>query len=318
MNIISVIIPVYNSEKYLKRCVDSILAQTYQNLEILLIDDGSTDNSALICDEYAKKDYRIKAIHKINQGTGPTRQYGIEHCKGEYVAFVDNDDYITPDMYEKMMTAIERTGADYCACQFNYEYSDGSYLYTSKDINPHLLGTHDSVTFSHFLFNHGGYANGVVCSIWNKLFRKDLLIGIQSRNGRGEEEEVNDYVNRNHVKVVVIPDECYFWCENLQSVTHSGFKDKNYDFLEVLEQRSRWFEGDEYMVRESQKLFCNLFIEYYFYAKDSKVKVPNHIRKMFHKMVHKLIKSRYCGKKFYIRMVLFMITPLGYRKICMR
>ena len=318
MNLISVIVPVYNGEKYLHRCVDSILSQTYKNLEILLIDDGSKDNSASICDEYAEKDNRIVVIHKKNEGTGPTRQYGMEHAHGEYIAFVDNDDYIVPDMYEKMMKAIEESGADYCACQFNYEYADGTHLYTTFDRNPALMGLHDSVPFSHFLFNQGGYANGVVCSIWNKLFRRDLLKGLQSKNGRGEEEEVNDYVNRNNVKVIVIPDECYYWCENFQSVTHSGFKEINFHFLEILEQRSRWFKGDEYMVRESQKLFCNMFIEYYFHGKENNVETPAHLGKIFRRFVWELTQVRYSEWKFYLRMFLFMVSPSLYQTLFLR
>lgn len=315
MTLISVIVPVYNGEKYLRRCIDSILAQTYKNLEILLINDGSVDASATICNEYATKDARIVVIHKENSGTGPTRQYGIEYCRGEYVAFVDNDDYIVPDMYEKMMSAINRTGADYCACQFNYECGDGHHIYSINDIPLGLVGLHDSVSFSHFLFNQGGYANGVVCSIWNKLFRKDLLYGLQSKNGRGEEEEVNDFVNRNNVKVIVIPDECYYWCENPQSVTHSGFKYTNFRFLEVLEQRSRWFGRDEYMVRESQKLFCNLYIEYFYYAQVSRVEVPKHLYCTFKSFVWKLIRTNYCEAKFYLRMCLFMLNTKLYQRI---
>lgn len=314
MQLISVIVPVYNSEKYLHRCIDSIICQTYKNLEILLIDDGSTDSSPEIIDEYAQKDVRIKAIHKQNSGTGPTRQYGIEHCNGKYVAFVDNDDYIVPTMYEKMMNAVIENNADYCACQFNYQYSDGSLLYDNSKIDINILGVHNSIKFSHFLYNKSGYENGVVCSIWNKLFRKDLLIGIKSKNGRGEEEEVNDYVNRKNVKVVVIPDECYYWCENFSSVTHSGFKHTNFHFLEILEQRSKWFIEDHYMKNESMKLACNLYIEYYFYAKAANIPVPSNVTKIFRNCLRQLFNNNYCERKFYFRMIVFLFSKRIYKK----
>ena len=106
--LISVIVPVYNVEKYLARCVDSILAQTYSHLEIILVDDGSQDDSGKICDEYAAKDARIQVIHKENGGLSSARNAGIDAAKGEYLAFVDSDDWIEPDAYDRMMELIEK------------------------------------------------------------------------------------------------------------------------------------------------------------------------------------------------------------------
>ncbi len=105
---ISVIVPVYNVEQYLPRCVESILAQTYENLEILLVDDGTKDNSGAICDAYARQDARVKAIHKKNGGLSSARNAGIDAATGEYLSFVDSDDWIEPDMYEKMMALMEK------------------------------------------------------------------------------------------------------------------------------------------------------------------------------------------------------------------
>lgn len=101
--LISVIVPVYNVEQYLSECVDSILEQTYKNLEIILVDDGSTDNSGILCDRYSLKDERVKVIHKVNGGLSDARNKGIEAAKGQYIAFVDSDDYIDPDMYETLL-----------------------------------------------------------------------------------------------------------------------------------------------------------------------------------------------------------------------
>ena len=103
MNKISIIIPVYQVEKYIKRCLDSILSQTYSNLEIILIDDGSRDMSGKICDEYAIKDSRIKVIHQDNAGVSVARNKGLDICTGDYVTFVDSDDFLEPLMYEKMI-----------------------------------------------------------------------------------------------------------------------------------------------------------------------------------------------------------------------
>ena len=109
---ISVIVPVYNVEKYLTKCVDSIMNQTYKDLEIILVDDGSTDNSGKICDEYVKKDKRFKVIHKKNGGLSDARNVGIKNSTGEYLSFIDSDDYIDNDMIECLYNACIKNNAD--------------------------------------------------------------------------------------------------------------------------------------------------------------------------------------------------------------
>ena len=124
--LISVIVPVYNVENYLARCVDSILAQTYQNLQILLVDDGSTDSSGRICDDYAAGDSRITVIHKKNGGLSSARNAGIEAAQGEYLAFVDSDDWIEPEMYDHMLTLMEKyQGTLVCAGRYDVNGATG-------------------------------------------------------------------------------------------------------------------------------------------------------------------------------------------------
>lgn len=122
--LISVIVPVYNIKEYLPRCVSSICAQTYRNLEILLIDDGSTDGTSLLCDELGKTDTRIRVLHKENGGSSSARNLGLAHCRGELVGFVDSDDYIEPDMYELLQDAMERHHV--CAAQIGRDEIDMS------------------------------------------------------------------------------------------------------------------------------------------------------------------------------------------------
>ena len=101
-DLISIIIPVYNVEQYLKRCIDSVINQTYHNVEIILIDDGSPDSCPQKCDIWAKKDSRIKVVHKVNGGLSDARNYGLQYAKGKYIAFLDSDDYVQPNTYEKL------------------------------------------------------------------------------------------------------------------------------------------------------------------------------------------------------------------------
>lgn len=150
---ISIIVPVYNAEKTISRCVDSIICQSYKNLEIILVDDGSSDNSYNICKSYTKKDARIKLFHQENQGVSAARNYGLNNVTGEYCTFVDSDDYLNSQMYSSMMSAVRKYDCDVVLCDCYKDYSDGSkQLYShairegyynrdqlEKEYFPHLL-----------------------------------------------------------------------------------------------------------------------------------------------------------------------------------
>lgn len=124
---LSIIVPVYKVEKYLPRCIDSILAQTFGDFELILIDDGSPDGCGRICDEYAKKDKRIVVIHQKNMGVSAARNAGLDIARGRYIGFVDSDDWIEPQMYEVMMDAIRENGADMAVCGVRYADEDGKF-----------------------------------------------------------------------------------------------------------------------------------------------------------------------------------------------
>lgn len=124
---LSIIVPVYKVEKYLPRCIDSILAQTFGDFELILIDDGSPDGCGRICDEYAQKDKRIVAIHQKNMGVSAARNAGLDIARGRYIGFVDSDDWIEPQMYEAMMDAIRENGADMAVCGVRYADEDGKF-----------------------------------------------------------------------------------------------------------------------------------------------------------------------------------------------
>lgn len=157
---ISVIVPVYKAEKYLRRCVDSILAQTFKDFELLLIDDGSPDNSGLICDEYAKADSRVRVIHKENGGVSSARQTGLDNAKGEYIIHADPDDWVEPDMLQELYEKAHESNADMVICDF-YENSRNEQRYIKQQPS-----RKDRSTVLHELLQqlHG--------SCWNKLVRR--------------------------------------------------------------------------------------------------------------------------------------------------
>ena len=125
---ISVIIPLYKVEKYIRGCIDSVISQTYRNLEIILVDDGSPDACGKICDEYAEKDSRIKVVHRKNGGLSAARNTGINFATGKYIAFVDGDDHIHPDMYSQLHFSILQSGADIAICNFLYVDESGKKI----------------------------------------------------------------------------------------------------------------------------------------------------------------------------------------------
>lgn len=122
MVMLSVIVPVYNVEKYLPTCIESILRQTMEELELILVDDGSTDRSSLICDEYAKTDLRIKVIHQKNGGLSAARNTGLRSAQGRYISFVDSDDFIRQDMYEVLLNELQKEQADFIKSDFIWSY----------------------------------------------------------------------------------------------------------------------------------------------------------------------------------------------------
>lgn len=186
--LISVIVPIYNVEKYIKKCVDSIINQEYKNLEIILVDDGSPDKCGKICDEYSKIDSRIKVIHKQNGGLSDARNAGIEYSNGEYIVCVDGDDYIERDMISFLYSNIKKYNADMAVCGYSYDY-DGKIKrkkeHSSEKIE--VLSTEQAVEKmldSKSLF--GWIA-------WNKLYRKKIFSNVMYPKGKLYEDMATTY-----------------------------------------------------------------------------------------------------------------------------
>ncbi len=174
MDLISVIVPVYNVQKYLKQCIDSIINQTYKNLEIILVDDGSTDNCAEICDDYAKKDDRIKVIHQKNQGLSMARNNGLEIAKGKYIGFIDSDDYIELDMYQMLYNLKKKNQADVSVIGINRIYEDtGKKEKIEK--NNYTKEIEKEEAFSIMVDDERTFR----VAAWNKLYLKEVIENVR-------------------------------------------------------------------------------------------------------------------------------------------
>lgn len=173
---ISIIVPIYKVEKFIIQCVDSILNQSYKDLEIILVDDGSPDNCPNICDEYANMDSRIKVVHKSNGGLMSARQAGLRVATGDYIGFVDGDDWIEPDMYERFANAIEKYCPDIAICEFIYAYPDKDELSIQNLPWPYYDKAQlETEIYPQMLFKDEFYRFGINPCCWSKVYKKDIL-----------------------------------------------------------------------------------------------------------------------------------------------
>ena len=170
--LISVLLAVYNVEKYIHQCIDSILCQTYENLEIIIVDDGSTDKSGEICDAYKAADSRVRVIHQENQGLSGARNTGIENASGAFISFLDADDYIDPDFIEYLFHVLSSTNSDIAYCEFRRVSEDGRLLSTPKD---HRDSHIETFSKNEALINCLRARKGFQMFVWNGLFKKSIL-----------------------------------------------------------------------------------------------------------------------------------------------
>ena len=172
---LSVIVPVYNTEKYLRECIDSILAQTFADFELILVDDGSTDLSSAICDEYNLSDSRIRVIHQDNGGVTAARKRGVEVAAGEYISFVDSDDWIEPNMYQDMLMKADAYYADMILCDMVSEkQEERAVIYSSNLVGLFSAEQLNEQIYSNMLFDFSRNAPGLSLNLCNKLIRSDL------------------------------------------------------------------------------------------------------------------------------------------------
>lgn len=220
MELVSVILPVYNGEKYLKECIDSILSSTYQNLEIILIDDGSKDASSAICDQYAQIDDRIRVIHQHNKGLVGARNAGLEIAQGEFVAFVDADDAISPLLYQEMVSVMNQENADIVACEYRRRKEDLvisedngiDCCYTFNSFDEQLAVLTCAPSIREYTWT-GPY-------VWNKLYRRaNISANFRKECLMCEDLRFNwDYIQTCR-KMVIIPEGLYWYRVNEESIT---------------------------------------------------------------------------------------------------
>ena len=238
---VSIIVPVYQVENYLRQCVDSILAQTLTDFELILVDDGSTDRSGQICDEYAEMDERVKVIHKENSGPSDTRNRGIEQAAGNYFMFVDSDDYIAPTMVECLYQSILKENADIAACNFLYSFEDDR----NQDFSTNIQW--EVVSGAEIFYNRKNDRScGYWTVVWNKLYKSKVFGKLRFRAGKYYEDEfwAND-IYQMDIKMVTIPECLYYYRQHGNNSMKTTNSKKNLDILEALQDRIDIYLMDE-------------------------------------------------------------------------
>lgn len=231
METISVIVPVYKVEPYLDKCVQSIVDQTYRELEIILVDDGSPDNCPAMCEAWAEKDGRIKVIHKTNGGLSDARNAGIAAATGEFIGFVDSDDWIAPEMYERLIDAIERDGSDIAACSVKMVWENESKTGMLTVQMNCILDKHEAqkALLEESLLKQ---------PVWYKLYRRRIVKDIPFEVGKYHEDVFWSYQAIGKAQRVSIIDNIgYYYLQRPGSIMGGGYSLKRLDAVEAVERR---------------------------------------------------------------------------------
>ena len=247
---VSIIVPVYQVEKYLRQCIDSILAQTFTDYELILVDDGSKDQSGEICDEYARIDTRVKVVHKENGGLSYARNRGMDQMIGNYFMFVDSDDYIAPTMVECLYKSILNEDADIVACNFLYFFENDRKKDFSTNIKSEVLS--GAEIFYHRK-NERNY--GIWTVAWNKLYKRESFGNVRFRLGKYHEDEFwANEIYQMDIKIVTIPECLYYYRQRNNSIMGKKSIARDFDIIEAFQERIYIYLRDDKYVDQAYKV----------------------------------------------------------------
>lgn len=315
---ISIIVPVYNVEKYLENCIESILNQTFKDFELILVDDGSTDNSGKICDIYKKKDSRIKVIHKNNGGLSSARNAGLDIASGQYIGFVDSDDSIHPQMYELLYSKIIDYDAMIAICNYkkvNEINLIPDYIDSKEDISIIEFSNLESLNN---LYNKNNKIDYIISC--NKLYNQKIFNKIRYPIGKIHEDEfIAHKVLFESNKIIYLDKELYYYLQRQNSIMGKGVNIRTLDVLDALYDRIIFFKENKLydLFEKAVNIYIYKTILYY-YQVDNKNKVYNRelrqIRRKFIKSVLYLYKFNKFSFKIIISWIIFYISPELYAK----
>lgn len=302
-DLISIIVPAYNAEKYLNRCIDSLVNQTYANIEIIIVDDGSKDNTPEMCKQWAQKDSRIKVIHKENQGLGLARNTGLVNASGKYVSFLDSDDFVDLEMYEKMYEQLRQKQADTCYCSLDiYSNTENKVIKNNTNIRTGVFDGKEvllDIIGADPKYPSDCVREMSVCAsiLSNELIKNNGLEFVSERDYICEDFIFDIHYLSRSKKTVVISDGFYKYCVNEGSLTHRYFPKRLEKEKKVYEKACEdlriIFSEDEYLTRYN-RLFLgrirNCIIQEVKYSHLDKKTIKHNIKAIVSdRLVHKVI-----------------------------
>lgn len=308
---VSIVVPIYNVEMYLEKCIESLINQTYDNIEIILVDDGSTDNSHNICKNYAQKDNRIKLIHKENGGLSDARNVGIENATGKYITFVDSDDWLSYDYCEIMVKHMNEENVDIVMAKLVSVYNDDYVFVHKSNYNKNVYTNLEALEKFEDTVNVVAVA---------KLYKKELFNNLRYKVGKIHEDEFMFHKIFFEAKNVLALDSAlYAYRQRENSITTAKYSLKRLDALEALEDRMIFYDENKlYELKEKTRA-----VYMYFLKKNIKEIVGNDIddkEKYIENLMNKLKdnykvckKTKYISLRFYIFSKLSMFSDKIFR-----
>ena len=314
--LISIIVPVYNVEQYLEKCVDSIINQKYKNLEIILVDDGATDSSGKLCDELAKIDNRIKVYHKENGGLSDARNYGVERATGDYIGFVDSDDYIDSEMYEELYEAIKKENVDVVECNLKIIYPDRVELFTEQKY-------YNVYTKQEYLEEYLKIEK-IFGSACVRLIKSDIAKKLKFPVGKLYEDTYYAYDLIEKVDRYVIMNNPYYnYLMRENSITNTKFNPRIFDLIEIVEKFHKTTYENYPGLKEAadcRKMYA------YFSVLNSILLEENYrdneyyseILSYFKRNYISLLKNKYINRSRKLSVTLIKLNIDLYRKVLMK
>ncbi len=322
--LISVVIPAYNVEQYIEDCIDSVRNQTHDQLEIIIVDDGSTDSTGRKCDNKATLDNRIKVIHKPNGGLSSARNAGIDNASGDYICFVDGDDIVHPEFAERLLSAIDKADLDCAYCEF--EKFDDKASFHNSDIH------HDSFLYNRnevlmMLADVENKSRVTATLVWNKLYKKDLFNNLRFINGKIHEDEfIIHRVIGKCTKIGYLNFPGYYYRTRSDSITGNwnNYSLRHLDVIDAYSDRLDYIktlENDELTQKMTISMCEIILMEYLSFFKNSSLKkpssVPNlNIEQFLRNYIFMILRKEHShiSPRNMIKYIIFIFSPATFYK----
>lgn len=310
--LVSVIVTAYNIEKYLPRCLDSLLKQTHKPLEIIVVDDGSTDTTPAICDSYANRNKNICIIHKENGGPSAARNAGLKIAKGSYIGYVDGDDWTEPDMYEKMLEACLEKKAEIAICTYRQVGEGAEEIHPTGNVIE--LGREETLE----LYISGDEQYHIYHSVWSKLFKKEIIADISFREGRKSEDIMYSTMALSRASKCVFLDTPYYnyMVDRQDSIMNSRLQERRFqDEIPFWKEQIAYLKdrGFEELSGKAYYQFCRKMLFYYIDfnergMKDSGKQLAGFLKKEKEE-IGLVYQNSYVAVGDKVRMKLFLFCP---------